>query len=361
MVQKSNRFDNFFNPDDDIKYLKKAPSSDPYQYGPVGQQDAQPIGISPPTSPGLQPTNIGNDTAPFNSPNAGNDALGQYNGSADNGVNVGPTSNDPGLHPGNDVMYNGPNHTPVYGLRDPGFTPLIVGVAGAAAAAGAATAGRNNRPGTSSSGRYSSGSDLTGPQASRTSYHPQQFNAYPPALATYAQQQQQQQQQQGFGLPTGHGQPIFFQNAGNSTLSPPSGNLPGNTAGASGSSNLPQMGVAAAMPIMIQGQFPQQQYWQAQQQQQQRYEDTFARTATSGSTTQENPNQVLQVVNADTGTFAEGSSTPGLTIVGSSPLGSQMDGKGRQLNLIGEKVPLVHLDGGAYQEASTPAPPAYME
>ena len=353
MVQKSNRFDNFFNPDDDIKYLKNGPSSDPYQYGPVGQQDAQPIGISPPTSPGLQPTNIGNDTAPFNNPNAGSD-VGQYNGSADNGVNVGPTTIDPGLA-GNDVMYNGPNHTPVYGLRDPGFTPLIVGVAGAAAAAGAATAGRNNRPGTSSSGRYSSGSDLAGQQASRTSYHPQQFNAYPPALATYAQQQQQ-----GFGAPpTGHGQPVFFQNAGNPTLSPPSG-IPGNTAGASGSSNLPQMAGAAAMPIMMQGQFPQQQYWQTQQPQQQRYEDTFARTATSGSSTQENPNQVLQVVNADTGTFAEGSSTPGLTIVGSSPSGSQ-DGKGRQLYLRGEKVPLVHLDGGAYQEASTPAPPAYME
>ena len=40
-----------------------------------------------------------------------------------------------------------------------------------------------------------------------------------------------------------------------------------------------------------------------------------------------------------------------------------VDGKGRPLNVAGEKAPLVHLDGSLYQEptpsAPTPAPPAY--
>lgn len=347
MIQKSHRFDNLFNPDD--KYLKKGPTSDPYQYGPVGQQDNQPI-ISPPTSPALQPSNLGNDITPFNNPNPGSDVPGQYNGSANNGVNVGHTGNDPGLHPGNDIMYNAPNHTSVYGLRDPGFTPLLVGVAGAAAA-GVASARRNDRPSTSSSSpsQYSSGSDLIGSQSSRTNY-PQQYNSYPPALATYAQQQQ------GFLSPAGHGQPNLYKTAHNSPLSPPS-NMPGNTAGTSGSSNFPQMGMAAAMPV--QGQYPQQPFWQAQQQQAQRYEDPFARTVTSGSSTQESPNRSFQVMNADTSTSVDGPSIPGLTIMG--PSGSQTDGKGRQMNLQGEKAALVHLDGGAYQDTDTPAPPAYME
>jgi hypothetical protein len=40
------------------------------------------------------------------------------------------------------------------------------------------------------------------------------------------------------------------------------------------------------------------------------------------------------------------------------------DGKGRPLNTLGEKAPLVHLDGGLYQEPApdtVPAPPAYSQ
>ncbi|TFK23434.1 hypothetical protein FA15DRAFT_757212 [Coprinopsis marcescibilis] len=78
---------------------------------------------------------------------------------------------------------------------------------------------------------------------------------------------------------------------------------------------------------------------------------------------------VLQVMNPE-GLFAAnnagGSSSGGVSAAAAAPL---VDGKGRQINTKGEKQPIVHLDGGRYEETAQtvgttqpvagPAPPAY--
>ena len=111
---------------------------------------------------------------------------------------------------------------------------------------------------------------------------------------------------------------------------------------------------------------------QAQQQQSYaQYEDPFAR---SGSPVSVQEQRILQVTNADPATPlhpAAGSSRQSYQgraggvreSVDGAARATAVDGKGRPLNVAGEKAPLVHLDGSLYQEptpsAPTPAPPAY--
>ncbi|KAF9449599.1 hypothetical protein P691DRAFT_758945 [Macrolepiota fuliginosa MF-IS2] len=71
--------------------------------------------------------------------------------------------------------------------------------------------------------------------------------------------------------------------------------------------------------------------------------------------------RILQVTNADLRTQSPGTPT------GATSPEPQRDGKGRTM-IRGEKAPIVHLDGGRYQEgaagsssAAGPAPPAYFE
>ena len=165
------------------------------------------------------------------------------------------------------------------------------------------------------------------------------------------------------------------------------------------------LGMAASRPQQQQQQHPlqpqhhhhQQQHQQhpLQPQPQQQYEDPFAR---SGSPVSIQEQRILQVTNADTSSilgspgpvrssvlagpgpsssafgaaFASGSGSGAGGSAGPSASTatrpSVTDGKGRPLNMLGEKAPLVHLDGGLYQEplpgqvrTPGPAPPAYME
>jgi len=104
---------------------------------------------------------------------------------------------------------------------------------------------------------------------------------------------------------------------------------------------------------------PQQPYGQ-----QQAYEDSFSGSQSVGSVGPHD-NRVLQARNPDT--FVQDSSatfnTSGLAAGPSSSTSSPtpIDGKGRLLDTRGEKVPMVHLDGGAFNESSSSAPPAYRE
>lgn len=355
--------DGYLNP------AKKDPLSGPYQYGPVGQQDPhQPIGLSPPTSPGFQHSSLGNDASLYNTPSgndmggppqgvSGNSTGAGYSTGAGNSTGVGLSGNEMGVQH-NDFGYNVPNQDPVHHLRNPSFVPLLVGVAATAAGAGAGAASGHTRPNTSSStGQLSTSSDPVGPLITHASpqqgmgYPPTQFVSYPPALANYALQQQQ-----GFG--TGQApQDLSHNNSIGST-----GTMPSSSG--SGANLLVPMGSV----MRRQSQYSQQPYQQVQQQQ---YEDPFAR---SGSPVSIQDNRVLQVMNAEPNRYSEGSSsgagafsTPGLFVVGSSSGVESIDGKGRPMDIRGEKAALVHLDGGAYQDPlpserpGTPAPPAYAE
>lgn len=77
--------------------------------------------------------------------------------------------------------------------------------------------------------------------------------------------------------------------------------------------------------------------------------------------------RILQVANADLVPQSPSSPGPGLsTSAGRTSLDPQRDGKGRIVTK-GEKAPIVHLDGGRYQQragsssAAVSAPPAYSE
>ncbi|PPQ99214.1 hypothetical protein CVT24_009233 [Panaeolus cyanescens] len=125
-----------------------------------------------------------------------------------------------------------------------------------------------------------------------------------------------------------------------------------------------------------------------QQQQQQQHYDPYAQSHTGSSSASPEPQRPLQVINADpytsggsfaayetagssSGAGASGSgSGSGLGAAGASSsaaAAAAVDGKGRPINTLGEKAPLVHLDGGMYQEPAPgqlpagAAPPAYGE
>jgi len=234
----------------------------------------------------------------------------------------------------NDVAYNAPNQASLHHVRNPSAVPLLVGVSG------------HTRPNTGSSRASVSSSDPLGPLVTHappqnTGYPPQQFNSYPPALAAYAQQH-------SIGQPQVQPQ----QNVGGHNMS--SGTFLATAAGSSSDTN----SAGSVMRRQTNTSQP------SQTAPSQRYEDPYARTG-SPVTYHGQAHPVLQVRNAEPGDiFSEGSSTtfgtPGLSVSG--PATSNMDGKGRPLNLGGEKAQLVHLDGGAYQEQPrTPAPPSYWE
>jgi hypothetical protein len=349
--KKSHRFDNLFKEEEDTNHYgppPKTPPINPYQYGLVGQQDTQAVGFSPPGSPGLQHANLVNEMGALNT--VGNDSGALYtntNSSAPLGTGLsGHEAQLQGGSTGNNIPYNAPNQAPVHHIRNPSAVPLLVGLT--SAAAGAAAVSGHTRPNTSSS-RASVASDPIGPLVTHApppqniGYPPQQFNSYPPALAAYAQQQglgqPQVQPQQNLGHNTSFGSSATFSAAGSSSGSHPTNFVP--------------MGAGSVLrrPTSI-----------SQQSQLQRYEDPFART---GSPIAYQDRQVLHVMNTEN-MSVEGSSssrtfsTPGLSVSG--PSMSSFDGKGRPFNLGGEKAPLVHLDGGTYEERSrTPAPPAYIE
>lgn len=242
---------------------------------------------------------------------------------------------------GNDVAYHAPNQGSVHHVRNPSAVPLLVGITSAAA-------GGHTRPNTGSS-RASIASDPLGPLVTHASsqqsmgYPPQQFNSYPPALAAYAQQQ-------GIAQP----QIQLQQNLGHNTSVGSSSAT--SAAGSSSGSTFVPVGAGLRRPASISQ--------QSQLMHSQRYEDPFART---GSPVAYQDHHLFHVRNPELGhSFVEGSSsrtfgTPGLSVSGPLTSGDR-DGKGRHLGTGGEKAPLVHLDGGAYEERSrTPAPPAYME
>ena len=314
--------DDFMNDTTTTDPFQKNPAPDFYQYNPVAQQDTQAVGNSFPNSPAAQ--GFGNNAGPFNSP-MGNEPGGQYGGMGNT-----PMTNNIGMQPGatgNDVMYNLPNQLPVHNLQNPPLAPLLVG--GAAAAAGALAA-RQTRPTTTSS----SGSDFP-----LIGYAQQ----YPPALATYPQQQ-------AYGpAQVGHPNLVHSLSVGSTTAS----------AYSASSSNPRTSGVDFVPMAMAQpGQYPQQQYVQMPHP---RYDNgPYSQPSSTSANAQDNA--LLQVRNPEPEMSAQNSSgTPGLSVVGSSSSAAQSDGKGRPLNTMGEKAAFVHLDGGAYQVPSTPAPPAYME
>jgi len=281
---------------------------------------------------------------------AGNDP-GALHANSSTPLGIGSSGNEMGIHggsTGNDVAYNAPNQASLHHVRNPSAVPLLVGISGAVSG--------HTRPNTGSSRASVSSSDPLGPLITHaappqnTGYPPQQFNSYPPALAAFAQQhsigQVQVQPQQNFA--SGHNT-----RSSNTFLASAASSSDTNSA------NIVPVGAGSVMRRQTNTSQP------SQITPSQLYDDPYARTG-SPVTHHEQVRPVLQVRNAEPGDmFSEGSSsttfgTPGLSVSG--PAISNMDGKGRPLNLEGEKAQLVHLDGGAYQEQPrTPAPPAYWE
>jgi hypothetical protein len=306
------------------------------------------MGFSPPNSPGLQHANLVNEMGILNNA-AGNDPALHANSSTPLGI--GSSGNEVGMQGGsigNDVAHNAPNQTPAHHARNPSTIPLLVGMSSAVSG--------HTRPNTGSSRASVSSSDPLGPLVTHAApnqtmgYPPQQYNSYPPALAVYAQQH-------------GHGQaPVQpQQNLGHNMSLGSSATFLTSAAGSSSDTNAANLFPVGAGSVLRR---PTNSSQPPQIMPSQPYEDQFARTG-SPVTAYQNQ-QVLRVRNAEpTDTIVEGSSsrtfgTPGLSVSGQAT--PTVDGKGRPLNLGGEKALLVHLDGGAYQEQPrTPAPPAYME
>lgn len=408
--KKQPRFDDIFNSDKPTDggphYKKKVPEPKPYDYGMIGQQNANPIDMSPPGSPKPMQTTFGNQAAQagqngssatgaqsMGQPGVGQSAA-QANGmvqgignSSGAGQGVGAQSSahaignasGQGLGPGQSAAPQPPAH-----LRTSSLTPLLAGVAAAAAAGGvnAAIAG-SSRPSTSSS----SLEPQVGFASPQNSGYPAQGasspSMYPPALQNWAATQQQGQgYAAGVSNVQGYGSgPVMGQGAGPLSHNGSAGSYTSSAWGAPASSSGAQhVGIPPLVPVPVGGARrqsaqpvpppPQQQQAYAQ------YEDPFAR---SGSPVSVQEQRILQVTNADPATplyppagpsrqsyfggqlHDAGSSSAGPSSANTAPA---VDGKGRRLNLQGEKVPLVHLDGGLYQEpepnAPAPAPPAYQ-
>ncbi|KAJ2929582.1 hypothetical protein H1R20_g7513, partial [Candolleomyces eurysporus] len=310
-----------------------------YQYGLVGHEATNPGG---PPSGGQE---IGMKGAGGNEvgyqPNV--NETGYYQPTANEVGPYQPTGNEV-YHGGNETGYQDPHH-----VRTPSLAPLLTGL-GAAAAASAAGATAQSISGSSrppSSGRPSTGG-----------------STYP-----LIPQGQQQQQQQGYP-PQGYGA------QGLTAYPPSSGQSYGGSQGyygsdhghsyggsASGHSTSPSMGSWNGgpaqpqnniMPVMAGGN-------------RQSYIDPENR---AGSPVSIQEHRVLQVINPDNSyTFSSGGGASSAVAGGSSSsaayssgAGSSsaaapaVDGKGRPINFGGEKAPLVHLDGGRYEEPLGPAP-----
>jgi hypothetical protein len=251
--------------------------------------------------------------------------------------------NETGLQPGvsgNDVMYNIPNHGPVHQIPVASLAPLAVG---AAALAGA---GPNARRDTTTV--YTPGFDPTAGQQisypNNMGYVPQQYPSRQSGLAGYPQPQ-------AYGL-SPQQRPLSHNLSVGSTVTTTT------SSGPIGSSSGPSVN---SMPTLIGQVYPQHQPQQSFGQQS--YGDTSQSVGSAGSV----DNRVLQVRNPGQDSLVQDSSTAysppghveGPSSSASSP--SPFDGKGRPLDMRGEKATMVHLDGGAYSESPTPAPPAYRE
>lgn len=279
----------------------------------------------------------------------------------------GPTGgNEMGYQPsGNDTGYQ-PDGTHT---RNHSLAPLLGGVAGAAAGAAAyavaTTPNSNNghsRPGSvSRPSTGGSGQALITPQTSPQPYGPQQGyvaqNTYPPQSQGYSRS--------SYYGSSDHNHSSTAYNPNPSLMSNPS---VGSSSWAGGSSTayvppLPQGMMAPLVP----GVAPPAS----------NRPHSFDQDGRSGSPVSIQEQRVLQVINPDSSYL--GSSPPQGSNLGSpsSPVGgssgqqsSAVDGKGRPIDTRGQFVPLVHLDGGAYEEplpsgsaaggrTSESQPPAY--
>ena len=353
---KQPRYDDVFNNDHHNK-ITKDPDPKPYGYDPVGQQATDPVTMSPQMNPqGLD----------------------------------GQGFNDIGIQP---------SQAPSHHVRNPSLTPLLGAVGVAAVGAGAASLSTISRPSTSRPSTSTSDSQYVGPmvtqagQSQGPGYPP---SSYPSVLQNWGPNQTYGATNQGGynaqGLASSTGQASG--SVATSSLAPnPSvgsmGSVPstisswGAPSGA-GSSTGPY--TPPMIPIIA---------GSVRNNRQQQYEDPFNRTGTSSSvSTQEQ--RILQVTNADPPSsydrgsiydpnvyYAEGSSSSSAAAGSSSLAGPSggassasafvMDGKGRRRNTSREKVPIVHLDGGLYEQpaqmgfenatSQSPgqAPPAYRE
>ncbi|KIM48664.1 hypothetical protein M413DRAFT_21015 [Hebeloma cylindrosporum] len=354
LINKQPRFDDIFNNDQHHNKITKDPDPKPYGYDPVGQQamDA--------TSPQMNPQGL-------------------------EGHGLDQGFNDVGTQP---------SQAPPHHIRNPSLTPLLAAVGVAAVGAGAASLSTSSRP--TSSRPSTSDSHPIGPMVTQTGqgvgqgYPP---SSYPPALQNWGPNQGYgaANTQGGYtpqGLASGSGQASG--SVPTSSLAPntsvgSTGSVPSTTSSwgapsGAGSSSGPHM--PPLIPIIAGG---------VRNNRQQQYEDPFNRT---GSPVSIQEQRILQVTNADSSPYpggsvydpnayyAEGSSSSSAYYAegsssGAGPSSSSAaasnssafaaaDGKGRPLNTRGEKAPIVHLDGGLYQQPvpgvqTGPAPPAYTE
>jgi hypothetical protein len=270
-----------------------------------------------------------------------------------------PTGNEV-YHGGNETGYqDAANH-----VRTPSLAPLLAGLGAAAAgsAAGATAQASSSRP--SSSGRPSTGGSTypllpQGQQQQSQGFPPQGYggqpglNAYPPSS------------NQSYGGSQGYYGSDHGHHYGGGSASGHSTN-PSTGSWNSGPVVQPQTNI---IPVMAGGN-------------RQSYIDPEQRT---GSPVSIQEHRVLQVINPDNSyTFSSGGGASSAVAGGSSssaaaaafaagspsPPPGTVDGKGRPIRLGGEKAPLVHLDGGLYEEplvqiggpsssSNDPAPPAY--
>lgn len=385
------RFDEIFNSDkplDGPHYKKKAPETKPYDYGMIGQQATNPINITPPSSPPPMQSSLGMQSGQSAGLHSGSQGIGHGTGldggqSLGNGQGVSNTGSagqgfggqtsglGQGIGPGHTAAPQPPVH-----LRNPSLTPLLAGVAVAAGAAGAnAAVAGSSRPSTASSmeplvmhaSSHGGGSFPPTSASSSSSMYPPALQSWTAAQGFTPQSSASNVQGYGVGPSMNHG----------SAVAGPSSLTHNTSAGSYGSSSwsapsTSSMGISPMAPVVVGGARN-----STQQQSFAQYDDPFAR---SGSPVSVQEQRILQVTNADPATpvyppigpsrqsYLGGSAGPSAIGIGRQTVdrtaGTQgVDGKGRPLNVVGEKVPLVHLDGELYQEpapdAPAPAPPAY--
>ncbi|KAF8808970.1 hypothetical protein BYT27DRAFT_6529697 [Phlegmacium glaucopus] len=323
--------------------------------GGVGQASAQGQGIFS-NDGGLGQASgqgaFGNDMGLGQSTTGGH---GIFGNDAGLGQASGPLGTDGGLGQtvsgGHGVIGNLP---PIASnIGDPSFIPLIVGIGTAAAASGAyATAATSSRP---SSSRPSTGSSSQpGPLVTIAKPH----GGYPPALQNW-------NASHGFGQAQAGPSTSSNNNSNRGDGPGPSTNLPydsrastpsvyshasyiGNSStpynggdSSSGAPSLPSMGAI-----------------HSSNQQQKHPHRPFGRVPSL---------QVTNNTDYDYQPYTEIGSSSLSMGSGPSQQAPSYDGKGRPLNMPPEKAPLVHLDGGLYEEppSSGPrtanAPPAYIE
>jgi len=321
---KRHTFDDIFNTDRHHDKMVRDPDPKTYDYGPLSQQATDPPTMSPPPRP----------------PQGFNDIGSQ------------------------------PSQLPAPHHRNPSLVPLLGAVGASAAVAGMIAS--NSQP-VSSDSRPLNAMGTQATQGQAQGYPP---SSYPPALQNWGANQGVSQPY-GAAAHTqgGYNAQGFASGSGQATGSVPTSSLVPNpsvgsantTSSWGGSSTGPYQ--PPIIPI-IGGPI--------RNNQQQQYEDPFNRT---GSPVSIHEQRILQLANPESSynrssiydpnayySEAGASSSAGPSSVSGSS-SAPRDGKGRPLVLVGEKAPLVHLDGGMYEQQpepvpvvhTGPAPPAYAE